>query len=59
MRDDPDILRLQLHTVGRRIDRFLDNRDKRGFIISCQQRAQLLHRLAVAEATADEAAPVA
>lgn len=46
-------LRHAIDVTTRRIDRALDRRDQRMFIISCQHRAQLLYRLAAVE---DEAA---
>jgi len=47
--DTPEDLRRALDVVTRRIDRALDRNDRRLFIICCQHRTQLLHRLAEAE----------
>lgn len=47
--DTPDSLRRALEVVDRRINRALDRRDERWFVIGCQHRTQLLHRLAAME----------
>jgi hypothetical protein len=56
--DTPDSVRRALEVVTRRIDRALDRNDRRMFVISCQHRMQLLHRLAAIEdETAGEQVP--
>jgi hypothetical protein len=52
--DTPDSLRRALEVVDRRINRALDRRDQRWFVIGCQHRTQLLHRLAAMEDDAVE-----
>lgn len=53
MNDTVDYLARQLETVERRINWHLDRRNRVGFTIACQHRAQLLVRLArLAEDTA-------
>lgn len=47
-----DLLVQQLQVIGRRIDRHLDNHDRRLFMIAVQHRAQLMYRLAQIEGSA-------
>lgn len=54
--DTPDSLRVALKVVARRIDRALDRSDERMFVLSCQHRTQLLHRLAAIEDEAEQQA---